>query len=340
MDLEQNRIQMPEIPLSDKMNWFNAQPEIVRSLKGRVVLVDFWEYTCVNCIRTLPYVKAWNERYADKGLLILGVHAPEFEFGKNRENVGKAVNEFGLSYPIVMDNNYTIWRIFRNRYWPEKYIFDKSGILRHYHFGEGGYGETEGVIQKLLLELNPNQQLPNIMKPVRETDVPGAVCYRATPETYLGFERGQIANREKFRENEIAEFQDPGKYEDDRFYLDGRWWIGPENIRFSSKNGEPGRILLNYAAAEVNLVIRSDQDIPFKVYIEQDGRALGVESKGDDAKADTDGRTYLLVDGSRMYQVIRNKNFGRHDLKVTTNSKGFFAYAFTFVSACQDPMER
>ncbi len=335
MDLKGNQIPMPQIPLFERTFWFNAGPEVVTKLKGKVVLVDFWEYTCVNCIRTLPYIKAWNERYADKGLIILGVHAPEFEFGKKRENVARAVNDFDLRYPIVMDSDYTIWRIFGNRYWPAKYLIDKDGILRYRHFGEGNYEETEYVIQRLLKEVNPNVELPPTMKPIRATDQPGAVCYRVTPETYLGFERGHIGNKEGDREKEVVEYRDPGKYEEDTYYLVGRWWNGPENVRLSSLQGEFGSIIINYIAAEPNLVIHPEQERDFKVYVEQDGKQLTDENKGVDIKIQPDGRTYLLIDQPRMYSLVKNKKFGRYILKVSSNSNGFGAYAFTFVSSCE-----
>lgn len=335
MDLKGNQIPMPRIPLFERMFWFNAEPEVVTKLKGKVVLVDFWEYTCVNCVRTLPYIKAWNERYADKGLIILGVHTPEFEFGKKRENVARAVNDFDLRYPIVMDNDYTIWRIFGNRYWPAKYLIDKDGILRYHHFGEGNYEETEYVIQRLLKEVNPNVELPPTMKPIRATDQPGAACYRVTPETYLGFERGHIGNKEGYREKEVVEYRDPGKYKEDTYYLVGRWWNGPENVRLSSLQDESGSIIINYIAAELNLVIHPEQERDFKVYVEQDGRQLTDENKGVDIKIQPDGRTYLLIDQPRMYSLVKNRKFGRYILKVSSNSNGFGAYAFTFVSSCE-----
>lgn len=337
MDLKDKQVAMPRLPMFDRTFWLNANPEIVNELKGKVVVVDFWEYTCVNCIRTFPYVKEWHRRYSDDGLIILGVHTPEFEFGKERKNVAQATKDFDLRYPIVMDNDYTVWHIFGNRYWPAKYIFDRNGILRYYHFGEGSYGETEQVIQKLLREISPDAKFPSLMEPIRETDQPGAVCYRVTPETYLGFERGLIGNEEGYSENTVVGYRDPGEYREDRFYLVGRWSIGRESVRLASKNGEPGSIIMNYTAAEVNLVIHPEAERGFKVYVEQDGRSVTNASKGDDVRAEPDGKTYLLIDQLRMYNIVKNKKFDRYTVTFTSASNSFGAYAFTFVSMCVTP---
>lgn len=333
----QGDVQMPKIAKFDKEFWINAAPEIVDNLKGKVVVVDFWDYTCINCIRTLPYIKEWNRRYADKGLLIIGVHTPEFEFAKKRENVEKAVKKFELKYPIVLDNEYTIWKIFGNRYWPAKYIFDKNGISRYQHFGEGSYGETETVIQKLLKELDASFKLPPLVEPVRAEDKPGAVCYRPTSETYLGYDRGNIGNVEGYKKKRDVTYTDPEKYRDDTYYLVGRWYNGPESVRLAEGNGGTGSIVISYEAAEANLVIHPEAESGFKVYVQQDGKSIPHESLGEDAKIDGDGRTYLYIDTPRMYNIVKNKKFERHLLRLTLNSNSFGAYAFTFTSMCTEP---
>lgn len=326
---------MPQLPLVMKDSWFNAEPEIVSNLKGKVVLIDFWDYTCVNCIRTLPYISEWHKRYASKGLIIIGVHAPEFEFAKARENVAQAIHDHELKYPIVMDNDFTVWHLFGNRYWPAKYIYDKNGILRYRRDGEGSYQETERVIQKLLHEIDSDTELPEPMKPLRDTDVPGAICYRVTPEMYLGYEQGHIGNQEGQGKTGIGEFQDPKNYREDTYYLSGRWWVGPDNVRLISKDNESGSIIVNYLAAEANLVIRADKEKSFKVYIEQDRKPLTDEDKGDDITIESDGRTYVLIEEPRMYALVKNQGVGRHTLRLTTTSNSFAAYAFTFVSSCK-----
>ncbi|HWN56639.1 MAG TPA: redoxin family protein, partial [Methylomirabilota bacterium] len=164
-------------------NWIQHGPVSLKELRDKaVVLIDFWDYTCVNCIRTLPYVVEWNRRYAKSGLVIVGVHAPEFSFAREGSHVAEAAARFGLEYPIVLDNEYAIWRAYSNRFWPAKYLIDSKGRIRYYHFGEGSYQESELAIQGLLRELSPTLSLPPPMEPMRDTDQPGAVCYRVTPE--------------------------------------------------------------------------------------------------------------------------------------------------------------
>ncbi len=178
MRVEKGKVRAPEIGRV----WLNSTPLSFRQLRGRAVLVDFWDYTCVNCIRTLPYVQAWHERYRDKGLTVIGVHTPEFMFAQYESNVERGIREFGLTYPIVIDSNREIWKAFANRYWPTKYLLDKDGYLRFGHFGEGGYGECEQVIQELLREIDPRLDLPPLMEPFREEDhvVPSATVPQAS----------------------------------------------------------------------------------------------------------------------------------------------------------------
>lgn len=329
---------MAKLPLLEKEFWFNAEPDIVNNFTGNIVLIDFWSYTCINCIRRLPYIREWHKRYADTGLITIGVHAPEFEFGKERENVAQAIRDFNLKHPIVMDNDLTIWNYLSNRHWPATYIFDKLGMLRYQHFGEGNYAEIETMIQKLLRDINPDVELPEIMKPLRDTDAPGAVCYQVTPELYLGNEQGHIGNEEACGGTGIFEFLDPRIYRDDTFYLEGTWWIGPEYIRPASEQREPCSIIVNYSAAEVHVVLRPEKDSGFKVYVEQDEKPLTPDNRGTHIKTDyEDKRTYLLIEKPYMYSVIKNRKTGRHIVRLTATSHNVAAYAFTFVSSCKIP---
>ena len=337
-DLRYKGIKMPSLPSIEARYWFNTGDTL--NLKGKVVLVDFWDYTCVNCIRTLPYLKEWYSRYKDDGLVILGVHSPEFEFAKKRENVLEALNNLGINYPVVMDNEFRIWTLFSNQYWPAKYLFDNDGTLRYVHFGEGGYGEFEQAMQKLLKGEDPNVKLPPIMEPIRATDVPGAVCYRTTPETYLGYERGSIGNKEGYSDNEIVDYSEPTSIDDDRFYLVGKWEINPQFVRYAG-GSDSGKIMISYAAAEANLVIRRDalgksnEHDPFKVYVYQDGKPVPTEDRSADLESDSSGRTFITVGAARMYYLIKNKDYGRHSLTLEPASDEFAAYAFTFVTACE-----
>ena len=206
---EQGPVHAPEFP--PDVTWLQGGPLTMAGLRGKIVLIDFWDYTCVNCLRTLPYVKEWWRRYASLGLQVIGVHAPEFSFAREGGNVLREVREQGIQYPVVLDNEYAIWQAYANRYWPAKYLVDGNGYLRYYHFGEGGYGETESAIQQLLREQFAEILLPGLMEPVREEDRAGAVCYRVTPELYLGYQRGAIGNVGDLDAGRVGDVSRPGQ---------------------------------------------------------------------------------------------------------------------------------
>ncbi len=349
-DYGYKHIVMPPLPNLPAKDWFNVSPDSGLNLKGKVVLIDFWDYTCVNCIRTLPYIEEWYKRYRKDGLVIIGVHSPEFSFARKRANVARAIEKFGITYPVVLDNKYEIWDRFGNQYWPSKYLFDKNGILRYLHFGEGNYGNFEASIQKLLKEINPDVALPPLMAPIRPTDAPGAVCYRTTPETYLGYERGRIGNKMGYKKDTSATYTLPYKMEKDRFYLQGKWDATLQYVKYAGTAGA-GKILIDYIAAQANLVLNPDiqgalaagtanstsTDRGGRLYVYQDGKPVPPENRGRDIKVGKDGRTYVEVTQPRMYYLINNKEYGRHILALEPSSDSFAAYAFTFGTACEEP---
>jgi thiol-disulfide isomerase/thioredoxin len=319
------------------LQWLNSPPLTVEGLKGKVLLVDFWEYTCVNCLRTLPYLKAWHERYAETGLVIVGVHTPEFAFAKDLGNIRRAVADFGLKYPIVNDRDFAIWNSYGNRYWPAKYLFDAKSSLRYHHFGEGSYGDTEAQIQKLLREIKPDVVLPKIMEPVRGEDKPGAVCYPVTPELYAGYQRGLFGNPDGFHRDRAANYKDPGRRQDGFLYAQGSWHSGPESIRHARATATAqDYVVLRYHALEVNCVLKPESGKPVRVIVTQDGKPVRATDKGDDIRYDEKGASYLLVNEPRMYRIIKNAAFGTYDLKLATAQEGLGVYAFTFVS-CVTP---
>lgn len=333
MRVEKGKVRAPEIGRV----WLNSAPLSFRQLRGRSVLVDFWDYTCVNCIRTLPYVQAWHERYRDKGLTVIGVHTPEFTFAQYESNVERGIREFGLTYPIVIDSDREIWKAFANRYWPTKYLLDKDGYLRYGHFGEGSYGETEQVIQELLREIDPAISLPAIMEPVREEDHMGAVCYRPTGELYLGNRRGRIGNEGGFKEDQIADYNFSGALEENFFYASGRWASTAEY--FEAVEDGPHSLHLKYEASAINLVMASPHASSAAVVILQDGKALAVSQAARDTQFRTMGggsESYVFVDSPRMYSLVDNHEFGSHELELRC-STGVAAFAFTFTS-CVDPV--
>jgi thiol-disulfide isomerase/thioredoxin len=331
MRVEKGQVRAPEIGRV----WLNSPPLSFRQLRGRVVLVDFWDYTCLNCIRTLPYIQAWHERYRDLGLTVIGVHTPEFTFAQYESNVERGVKEFGLTYPIVIDSNFELWKAFANRYWPTKYLLDKDGYLRFGHFGEGGYAECEGVIQELLHEVDPSLVLPEIMPPVRAEDRAGAVCYQASPELYLGHRRGRIGNAGGFREDQIAEYTYSGELEENCFYASGQWASTAEYLEAAGE-GEHC-IALKYSAAAVNLVMASPRGPACEIVIRQDGKPLRPEQATADAQfhnRDGQQESFVVVQNARMYSLVDNHDFGDHLLELICPT-GVAAFAFTFTS-CVD----
>ncbi len=333
-DVSGQHIHMPPLPLTYAPDrYINVTPEYLRdSLKGKVVLIDIWDYTCVNCIQTLPYIKAWNDRYKDKGLVMIGVHAPEFEFEKDSKNLDSAVKGFGLDYPIIADNDYEIWNSLANQYWPAKYLFDKNGVLRAEHFGEGDYEAFEAFLQKILLERDSSIDVPVPLAPVRETDKPGAVCYRPTPETYIGFARNNLGNEMKSANDKAHEYTIPGTLKKDALYLAGKWTVRNE---YAQPSGEgDASLVFDYQAKEANLVVHPLSETDFKVMVTQDGKPVPKADRGADIE-ESDGKTFIAVHEARMYRITNNAGFGRHTLKLTASTPSFGAYAFTFTTACR-----
>ena len=333
-DIGNQHVHMPPLPTNySPERYINVLPAALRdSLKGKVVLIDIWDYTCVNCIQTLPYIKEWNKKYKNKGLVIIGVHAPEFDFEKEAKNLDSAVKQFGLNYPIVADNDYEIWNSLANQYWPAKYLFDKNGILRTEHFGEGEYQEFEAFLQKILIERDSTIDLPELTKPVRETDKPGAVCYRATPETYVGFYRNHLGNGDENANNKDHTFKLPTKLTKDILYLEGPWTVKREYAQPSGSG--PATLAMDYQAKEANLVIHPLAETGFMLEVTQDGKPVPKEDRGADV-IEQNGKTYVKVDQARMYRIMNNSGFGRHTMRLTASTPSFGAYAFTFTTACK-----
>ena len=272
-------------------------------------------------------------------MTVIGVHTPEFTFAQYESNVERGIREFGLTYPIVIDSDREIWKAFANRYWPTKYLLDKDGYLRYGHFGEGGYGECEQVIQELLREIDPAVNLPALMEPLREEDHVGAVCYRATGELYLGNRRGRIGNEGGFKEDQIADYSFSGQLEENLFYAAGRWASTAEY--FEAVESGVHSLRLKYDAAAVNLVMASPHSPSAEVVILQDGKPLTRKQATRDTRFrpvanSIQEESYVVVDSARMYFLVDNHEFGPHELELRC-SLGVAAFAFTFTS-CVDPV--
>src|SRR3989338_9328158 len=305
-------------------DYINTTPEkLEKEIQGKVVLYDIWTYSCINCIRTLPYITTCNEKYADDGLLIIGIHSPEFEFEKDVKNVQMAVEKYGIKYPVVLDNEWQTWKAFENRYWPRKYIADHEGYLRYDHIGEGEYQETEKVIQQLLEERAMGLGL-NVASAESLVDIEEFQhTTLRTPELYFGYKfsagRNQLGSPEGFKpENNVA-YTIPDSIRQHYFYLDGTWKNLEGSMKLVSENG---RIKLSYFAKEVNIVTSNKADLTILL----DGNKIPQSHAGKDVNFD--GELYTLE--PKLYNVVNSNIAESHTLEIIVNSPGFEIYTFTF----------
>lgn len=337
MPWEDVRVRAPEL---EGGAWINAPPVRLADRRGRPVLVDFWDYTCVNCLRTLPYLVQWDRRYRPLGLTIIGVHTPEFPFARDEAAVRRAVEDLGITYPVVLDRDARIWQAYANRYWPAKYLIDGERTIRYHHLGEGAYGETELAIQRLLTEAGADPaRLPEPLPPLRDTDRPGAVCHPVTPELYLGWYRGRPGNPEPWETGRVALFRDPGAREEGRFYLDGPWLLEAEYALQPQADPRWSSLSFRYTAKEVNVVVHPAWGGTGRLLVEQDGVPLPPDRAGADVHPAADGTSHAEVRQGRMYRLVDNPAVEARTLTLRTDLPGLAFYAVTFVSACAVPGE-
>ncbi len=304
------QVEAPELVSGGE--WFNSQPLQLSALRGKVVLIDFWTYSCINCQRTFPYLKAWSEKYQDQGLVIIGVHAPEFEFEKDPQNVRQAIQDFGLTYPIMQDNDFATWKAYANRFWPAKYLIDKDGFIRYTHFGEGSYDETEKTIQDLLKETGSSVTNDSVSNPDYQ-------IYSRTPELYLGYDRIQyLSSPESIQPDISTTFSLPSNLPFNSFAYQGDWLIAPE---YSSPTAG-SQLQLNFEAREVFLVARPKTDQPGTMKITLDGQP---QFAGEDNQ-----NGLVTVDSDRLYKLIKLTTPGVHDLQIEFLDGNLEVYAFTF----------
>jgi len=289
------------LPTFTVERWVNSAPLTPDMLRGKVVLVDFWEYTCVNWIRTSPYVKAWHRDYADRGLVVVGVHAPEFEFGKHAEHIDRGIRDHGLTYPIALDNDFATWQAFGNDAWPTKYLFDARGTLVKRWVGEGSYAEIEAEIRRVLVAANPAIALPPISAEAAAFAKTGQPSYAGiTAETYVGAAR-----------------REPGT-----FTLEGQWQSSRQYLELQSGTG---KIVLPFTAGEVNVVMRPGASGKAAVAVVLDGKPIG-NARGADVGPDG----VVRFDRSGMIRLVARAPRGRHVLTLIASDPGVQLYVFTF----------
>ncbi len=310
--------------LDGAVEWLNSPPLTAEALKGRVVLVDFWTYSCINCLRSLPYIRAWAEKYKDKGLVVIGVHAPEFAFEKDPANVRKAVADMHITYPVALDNDFKIWQAFNNKYWPAHYFIDAKGNIRHHHFGEGDYAQSEAVIQQLLAEAGAKDVGGIVQANAGGAEMPSDQADDVSPETYVGYGRGErFSSPEKVGDGAQA-FTAPDMLQLNHWALAGTWTVNEEN---STVNAVGGRIAYRFHARDLHLVLGPGPDgKPVRFRVRLDGQAPGADH-GVDTDADGQG----TVTGERLYQLVRQKgDIKDRTFEIEFLDPGARAYAFTF----------
>lgn len=323
--------------LDGGLTWLSSTPVRLAEQRGKVVLLDFFEYSCVNCIRTLPYLQEWQKRYAGDGLVVVGVHTPQYGFSMDPQNVFAGVKRLGVTFPIVVDSNFHIADAYDNRFWPRVFLIDKDGRIRFNHTGEGAYAETELMIQALLHEIDPAKRFPAPMPPARDTDKPGAVCYPITTELYLGLTRGQLGNTGSTVSNGAALYDLPGKLEEGRIYASGEWANRSEYLRHTRDTDEPQDfVALRYRATEVNVVMKPEDVYWLRVFVKQDGEWLNKEIAGEDIKYDEKGRSYIEARSARMYNLIAKQPYGSYEIQLIVQSRGLSVYSFSF-GTCEIP---
>jgi len=322
--------------------WFNGEPAIIAELlsQGQVVLIDFWTYTCINCLRTLPHLRDWHAKYADRGLTILGVHAPEFEFEKLAENVGEAIDQHGVGWLVVQDNGMETWRAFNNHYWPAKYLVGIDGKIGYSHFGEGHYTEAEEAIRDALEAAGRDVSdiaVGGVTAQERDPDAP-----TVTRELYMGYGRnysnvlggGGYAGQDAYYEeaDRLVSYEDDTAHAHNKWYLQGLWKNEREAIVHAREtDGFEDYIALRFAARSANVVIDPvRENEPFNVVVEVDERPLTPEEAGADIVFDDEGRSVIEVTDAKLYRIVEQPEWSARELKLRSSSDNFAVFAFTF----------
>jgi thiol-disulfide isomerase/thioredoxin len=311
--------------LGGAIGWLNSAPLDSKSLRGKIVLVDFWTYTCINSLRPLPYVKSWAEKYKDAGLVVIGVHTPEFSFEKERRNVEDAVRDLKVTYPVAIDSNYEIWKAFNNEYWPAQYLIDGRGRIRYHHFGEGEYGEVERIIEALLKEHGAtglNESTVSITADGIEAAHGGDV---QSPETYIGYGQAHgFVSPERLDRDSRRTYSPPVAPSLNQWGLGGSWVVGSESALLQAA---PGKVEFRFHARDLHMVIgpaKNGKPVRFRVKL--DGAAPGSDC-GVDSAPDGNGE----VREPRLYQLIRQKGqVGDRAFEIDFLDPGVQAFSFTF----------
>jgi len=303
--------------------WLNSPPLTMEELRGRVVLIDFWTYSCINCLRALPYVRAWAEKYRDDGLVVIGVHAPEFAFERDVGNVRRAVRDLGVTYPVVLDNEFAIWRAYNNRYWPAHYFIDANGAIRHHHYGEGDYDQSERIIQQLLAEAGRDVATDLVAPNGQGAAAPADRLRMRSPETYLGSARRENFVSAEQRTGTAYAYETPASLRLNEWGLVGQWNVNDEHAELARAGGA---IRFRFQARDLHLVLAPRADgSPVRFRVTLDG-----QPPGEAAGADIDAAGVGVIREHRLYQLIRGGGGSARTFEIEFLDPGARAFAFTF----------
>lgn len=341
--------QAPRMETSEPLvHWINSPPLSMADLRGKVVMIDFWEYSCINCIRTFAENKKWYRRYHKYGFEIIGVHCPEFDFAYRVSNVRAAVKRFKLPYPVVVDDHFLIWRAYHNSTWPNRFLIDAKGYIRYDRSGEGGDSALEHAIQKLLKEAHPGLKFPASYTISPEKNAFAPSCGVVTPEMYVGFwhGRGILSNQQGYHKGKTLEYHLPDHVKDGRAAVSGRWETDDGHnpnqsngmiYRGKKKTRGPSgdELEMRYHARQLYSVMNVEYGHPERVYILQDGKNLTPQNKGVDVRFDAEGHSYIEVREPRMYYLVANPKFGSHKVELFPTRAGLTINSFTFGNNCQ-----
>jgi thiol-disulfide isomerase/thioredoxin len=336
----------PEFPKDLKWDSPDGKPVTLASLKGRVVIIDFWDYTCINCIRTFPHLKQWYDRYHDAGLDIIGVHKGEFKFAADADNVAKAYARLKLPYPNIIDSDDKVWDLYKVDAWPESYLVDRNGLIRLNHQGEGRYAEYEKDIQTLLKQGHPDLDFSKL---AIDDDKPlgGPDAGSMSPETYIGTARaewsgGKIANREGLQPGKTVDYAPTTNREVHGFFVQGPWINQPDDFESAAATTDAKPVILgiDYVGREVYGVFDRGSEKPAVLYVTRDGKPIPADQRGKDIQTDDKGQTFITVDEPRMYYVIAKEDDQSHELTFIAQSAGARICSFTFGNKATQDFDR
>lgn len=333
-------IQAPNFP--QKGVWLNTDSSFKDAFKDKVTLVYFWDYSSVNSLRELGYLKFWHDQYQENGFQLIFIHSPEFEFAKKKENVELALDRFQIDSPVFLDNDFKLWDKYEVKSWPTKYLVNEKGEIVYSQVGEGDYLETENQIRHALQNLHPENKLPAPVLMSEEKDKFDAeVCGEMSSDTYMGYERagfwgGGVTNKRWLMPNQTVHFRDRGQREDRGFFAEGIWFNDKDAFRHARETEDmTDYIGMVYMGQEVYAVVNyADEELVPRIYVTRDEEPIPAEKRGKDIKEDSSGNTYFFLLEPRLYYLISNEDSGPHEIKLYTNKEGVEVHSFSFANQC------